>query len=239
MGRLGRITWKLPQLDPLRQLECFGKKVMPENSRLVDVDHFGANPGNLHMRKYVPKGLDHSAPLVVVLHGCTQTAASFDRGTGWSALADAFGFALLFPEQKRQNNMNNCFTWFNNADTRRGEGEAASIRSMIARMALQHRIDENRVFITGLSAGGAMTAVMLATYRKCLQLARSSLDCFTGRQRIWRPPLRAWPAAQTATPKSWVVWFVARHRIKEPGRGFRCGMGVPIQPLSPPMRKQT
>ncbi len=57
MGRLGRITWKLPQLDPLRQLECFGKKVMPENSRLVDVDHFGANPGNLHMRKYVPKGL--------------------------------------------------------------------------------------------------------------------------------------------------------------------------------------
>jgi len=128
------------------------------------VTEFGADPGNLRMLTYVPEALPDAAPLVVVLHGCKQTAAGYDAGAGWSVLADRFGFALLLPEQRPANNANSCFNWFLPEDTTRGSGEAASIRAMVEQMIVTHRLDRRRVFVTGLSAGGAMTNVMLATY---------------------------------------------------------------------------
>jgi poly(hydroxyalkanoate) depolymerase family esterase len=79
-------------------------------------------------------------------------------------LADLHGFALLYPEQKSANNANTCFSWFDPAHTARGKGEAASIRTMIERMAEDLDIDRDRIFVTGLSAGGAMANVMLAAY---------------------------------------------------------------------------
>ena len=99
---------------------------------------FRDNPGNLAGRFYVPAGLEGPAPLVVVLHGCTQNAAVYDHGSGWSALADRHGFILLFPEQKRANNPMLCFNWFSANDTQRGMGEAASIRAMIEAMKKAH-----------------------------------------------------------------------------------------------------
>ncbi len=116
------------------------------------------------MFSHVPSQASRGCPLVVVLHGCVQTAASYDLGAGWSTLADRFGFALLLPEQQRANNPNGCFNWFEPADTRRGSGEAQSIRQMIEKMVTTHGVDTGRIFITGLSAGGAMTSAMLATY---------------------------------------------------------------------------
>jgi poly(hydroxyalkanoate) depolymerase family esterase len=134
------------------------------SSRLSDLGGFGANPGALGARTFVPAGLPSGAPLVVVLHGCTQTAADYDRGAGWSALAEEQGFALLFPEQVRTNNANLCFNWFVPGDISRGGGEALSIRNMIEAMAIAHGLDRRRIHITGLSAGGAMALAMLATY---------------------------------------------------------------------------
>jgi len=131
---------------------------------LETLEGFGTNPGALQARYHVPAGLGPQAPLVVVLHGCTQTAAGYDHGSGWTALADRAGFAVLFPEQKRANNPNLCFNWFMPEDTRRGGGEACSISEMIAAMVRAHDLDPGRVYVTGLSAGGAMAAVMLATY---------------------------------------------------------------------------
>lgn len=146
----------------------FGKDRGPGRSRGIDrlgeLDGFGANPGALRARTYLPAELAPGAPLVVVLHGCTQTAAAYDLGSGWSSLADQYGFALLYPEQQRANNGNLCFNWFEPGDIKRGGGEAASIAQMIAAMIGEHDIDPARVFVTGLSAGGAMTSVMLATY---------------------------------------------------------------------------
>jgi poly(hydroxyalkanoate) depolymerase family esterase len=122
------------------------------------------NPGNLVGRYYVPEGARGPLPLVVVLHGCTQNAAAYDQGSGWSQLADRHGFALLYPEQQRANNPMMCFNWFSANHSQRGMGEAASIRSMVDAMRQAHDIDPARIFVTGLSAGGAMASVMLATY---------------------------------------------------------------------------
>jgi poly(hydroxyalkanoate) depolymerase family esterase len=132
--------------------------------RLHDLTGFAPDPGNLRARMYIPSGLKPGAALVVALHGCTQDAAVYDHGTGWSTLADAHGFAVLFPEQRRANNANMCFNWFEAADIARIGGEAESIAAMIDAAVAAHGIDPSRVFITGLSAGGAMTAVLLATW---------------------------------------------------------------------------
>src|ERR1700740_896411 len=137
---------------------------LPARSPLTEVGEFGTNPGNLRMFAFVPAHLQQPHALVVVLHGCGQTAAGYDLGAGWSTLAKHCGFALLMPEQQPSNNANGCFNWFNPDDIARGQGEAASIRQMIARMSADHGIDPRRIFVTGLSAGGAMTSVMLATY---------------------------------------------------------------------------
>ena len=133
-----------------------------DDGRLVPLDRFGDNPGDLDARLYLP----HVEPtaLVVVLHGCTQSASTYDRGSGWSKLAERHGFAVLFPQQRRANNPNLCFNWFDPGDARRGRGEAASIAQMVALVAAEHRLERSQVFITGLSAGGAMTAAMLASY---------------------------------------------------------------------------
>jgi poly(hydroxyalkanoate) depolymerase family esterase len=138
---------------------------MPAGSgRLVAWQGFAPNPGQLSAHVHVPANLKRKAALVVVLHGCTQTANGYDHGSGWSQLADRQGFALLFPEQARSNNANLCFNWFEPGDTARGQGEAASIHAMIGAMIAEHGLDRERVFITGLSAGGAMTASLLASY---------------------------------------------------------------------------
>ena len=116
------------------------------------------------MFSYRPEGLTGHVPLMVVLHGCRQTATGYGESAGWLALADRFQFAVLAPEQKRANNINRCFNWFLPDDTARGSGEAASIYEMIAHCIGANEIDPKRVYITGLSAGGAMASVMLATY---------------------------------------------------------------------------
>lgn len=131
---------------------------------LTEVTGFGSNPGNLKMFKYVPASLPANAPLVVAMHGCSQSASSYDDETGWQALADLWKFALLLPQQQSGNNSSTCFNWFEAGDIARGSGEALSIKQMVDRMKTDHGGDGARVFVTGLSAGGAMTAVMLATY---------------------------------------------------------------------------
>ena len=104
------------------------------NNRLKEEVFVGQNPGNLAMYTFLPKDLPPNAPLVVVLHGCTQTAPSYDVGAGWSTLAERYGFALLMPSQRRSNNANGCFNWFELEDTQRDCGEACSIRQMIEQM---------------------------------------------------------------------------------------------------------
>ena len=156
---------RLPKLNGINGFGEFGKNLRPAlHSPLTETTGFGPNPGALRMFSFAPGNLQREAALVVVLHGCGQTAAGYDLGAGWSTIARRYGFALLMPEQQPSNNAQGCFNWFNPEDTARDSGEACSIRQMIARMVSDHKINPRRIFVTGLSAGGAMTSVMLATY---------------------------------------------------------------------------
>lgn len=136
----------------------------PSSSRLVETTNFGSNPGNLRMFSHVPEEVAASPALVVVLHGCTQDAAGYDYGSGWSVLAEEYGFIVVYADQQEANNIKRCFNWFQVQDIERGKGESLSIRQMVARAVQDHGVDPARIFVTGLSAGGAMTSTMLATY---------------------------------------------------------------------------
>jgi poly(hydroxyalkanoate) depolymerase family esterase len=137
---------------------------LPPSSKLKQFPGFGSNPGALQSYVYIPSTLLPKAPLVVVLHGCMQTADDYDQGSGWSDHAEKHGFAILYPEQTRSNNPNTCFNWFKPTDSRRGDGEPESIIQMITSMITAHDLDPHAVYVTGLSAGGAMTSILLAQY---------------------------------------------------------------------------
>ncbi len=133
-------------------------------AQLVQVTNFGSNPGNLAMYRYVPAGITGNAPVVVALHGCTQNAATYANESGWNALADQYRFYVVYAEQSAGNNSSKCFNWFETGDINRGQGEARSIKSMVDYMKSNYQVDNAQVFVTGFSAGGAMTTAMLAAY---------------------------------------------------------------------------
>lgn len=131
---------------------------------LERVTNFGANPGALTMYVHRPAALPAGAPVVVALHGCTQSAQLYADNSGLNTFADRHGFLVVYAETTTANNANKCFNWFQPGDTRRGQGEAASIRQMVAHATTAYGTDPAKAHVTGLSAGGAMTAVLLAAY---------------------------------------------------------------------------
>ena len=137
-----------------------------EPDSLLTVTHFGNNPGHLKMFVYPNETKRNSSlkPLVIVLHGCGQTANEVARLTGWNKLARLNDFVVVYPQQRFINNVSTCFNWFRNSDINKGQGECESIYQMILYMQKHYAIDSSRIFVTGLSAGAAMAVVMMATH---------------------------------------------------------------------------
>lgn len=136
-----------------------------QNASLTQIENFGYNPGNLKMFIHENNNNDSSfKPLVVVLHGCGQNAKDVATLMGWNKLSDSNKFIVLYPQQKMVNNISTCFNWFNNNDIEKGKGENESIFEMISYMQFHYKIDSTKIFITGLSAGAAMSVAMLATH---------------------------------------------------------------------------
>ena len=115
---------------------------------------------------YVPKTETATAgrPLVLMLHGCTQNAEDFARGTRMNATAEAEGALVLYPSQLQSANANGCWNWFRPQDQQAGSGEPALLLAMVQNAMAAHDIDHKRVYVAGLSAGGAMAAVLGQQY---------------------------------------------------------------------------
>lgn len=116
-------------------------------------------------RLFVPDGAPRSKrPLVVALHGCTQTSLDFAIGSRWTEVAQERNFFVLFPEQPAAKNGMNCWNWFDPAQQVRAGEEPAAIAALTEKIAAAYKIDRSRVYVTGVSAGADMTTILGATY---------------------------------------------------------------------------
>ncbi|WP_343633080.1 PHB depolymerase family esterase [Fluviicola sp.] len=135
-------------------------------SQLTDISsQLTENKGNLNGYLHEPASKQNGKrPLILVLHGCNQDAKEISEGSGWNELADAFGFYVIYPEQKSANNLFRCFNWFLKDDQEKDKGEMASIHEMVQYAVSHYSIDESRVYIYGVSAGAMMSVSYMACY---------------------------------------------------------------------------
>ena len=125
----------------------------------------GSGTARRDYKLYIPPGAGESRlPLVVMLHGCTQDPDDFAKGTGMNDAALAQGFYVLYPAQSRRANAQRCWNWFKHSHQQRGRGEPAMLAAMTREVMAQHAIDPQRVYVAGLSAGGAMAAILGSAY---------------------------------------------------------------------------
>jgi poly(hydroxyalkanoate) depolymerase family esterase len=136
-----------------------------QTGTLSSGDYTGPS-GVQHYELYVPSRYTAGSkvPLVVALHGCTQTGDQFRQLTQWDKLAEADGFIVLFPQQDASANQMKCWNFFKGGHMQRGSGEPANIAGLTTWVEQHYSVDTGRVFVNGLSAGGAMASVMAATY---------------------------------------------------------------------------
>ena len=118
-------------------------------------------PAERNYRLYIPQHVrnGHTLPLVIMIHGCRETAEEFEQGTRMNALADEHGFAVLYPDQATFANIRRCWNWFE-PNTATGNGECAIILEMITEASKHAKLDRNRIYVAGMSSGGALAGLL-------------------------------------------------------------------------------
>ena len=141
-----------------------GAEPLPVGAQFLDATYQGA-AGRLRYKLYIPAARrDAAAPLLIMLHGCTQSPDDFAAGTRMNALAEAHGCLVAWPAQEKSANAQKCWNWFSPADQQREMGEPALIAGITRQVMAEHGIDVRRVYVAGLSAGGAAAAIMGQVY---------------------------------------------------------------------------
>ena len=171
-GQAGGLAGAMPNLEGLGQGlgQGFGRRPaakpvpVPEGARF-ETRRFTGATGARDYKVYVPSGrAETRRPVIVMLHGCTQSADDFAAGTRMNALAEAQGFLVAYPEQPPSANAQKCWNWFSAGDQQREGGEPALIAGIARAVLAEFGGDDTRVYVAGLSAGGAAAAIMAATY---------------------------------------------------------------------------
>lgn len=168
----------------------------------------GTGAGALTYKLYVPD--DHAGrdlALLVMLHGCTQDPDDFARGTRMNALADEFGLVVAYPHQPRSANAQGCWNWFDPRHQKRDAGEPAALAGLAQHLAAEFGVDRKRVFVAGLSAGGAMADILSSTYPEVFAAAGihsglphgAAQDVMSAFAAMKKSPRRATPRRGDAT----------------------------------------
>lgn len=134
------------------------------NAQTFALRRFTCDAGALDYRLFIPADRTTAgAPLLVMLHGCTQSSEDFARGTRMNQLAAERGFVVAYPEQSASRNPNRCWNWFRRSDQQRGSGEPGTVAALTRHLVAEHGLDPRRIYVAGLSAGAAMAAVLANT----------------------------------------------------------------------------
>ena len=155
----------MPSRGPLsRAPQSRVTQPLPPGARFLSLTHATAQ-GSRDYRLYIPaRQSDGPMPLIVMLHGCTQTPEDFALGTGMNRLAEEFGCLVAYPAQTSAANAQKCWNWFRPEDQHRDRGEPALIAGLTRAILHDHPADPARIYIAGLSAGGAAAAIIAAAY---------------------------------------------------------------------------
>src|SRR5829696_1485767 len=171
--RPGAADWRVPgptllthgvQLPPGMKAGKLASVSVPEGGRFVERS-YSNSAGTRSYKLYIPSSYTGQAvPLIVMLHGCTQSPDDFATGTRMNELSEEHTFLVAYPAQASNANMQKCWNWFQSADQQRGRGEPSLIAGITSQVIDEYEVAEGRVYVAGISAGGAMAAIMGSTY---------------------------------------------------------------------------